>query len=86
MKGSCLLGKVFMALGICMVMLSMATVVNQAQANYNSCVGSCPGAPRTSCTAPLITCEVPPGIFGGLGCFGGCKCALHIDMNHCDCQ
>ena len=69
MKSSCFLGKVLVALGICMMLLSMSVAVDQAYADCSLCIGSCSG--------------LPPGTYGegcdtgtcvGWLCPGSCKC------------
>ncbi len=81
---SCVLGKVLLAFGICLVLLSIGTFVDPANANCDSCTGApmCEAHPPADCMAGNASCT------GGVPCFfiGPCKCKTPIlDPTRCHC-
>ena len=87
MQKSCFLGKVFAALGICMVMLSMSAFVDQANA-CGTCNGTGVGACATFFPAP-IGAGCPVGVascFGSTFCtWYSCACAADAFGVLCEC-
>lgn len=80
MKSSCFLGKVLVALGICMTMLSFDAFINESEGACMYCVeASCAGQQGPNCSAGVCN--------SGCFCYGNCACKVKsIDTMKCGCQ
>lgn len=78
MANSCFLGKVLLAFGICLVLLSIGAFVDQAQANCDVCLAM-PCGPQ-----PLDFCGA--GECQGIFCTGDCACQFPLPETPQNCR
>ncbi len=81
MKSSCFFGKVFVALGVCMLLLSMGVFVDQANAGC-SCDGTCSTTP----IHPMYSCNHGTCNYDSLMCGSACDCFPDPSATFCECR
>lgn len=79
MKSESFISKVILALGVCMLLLSLGAFVDQANAGCGGCGGTCPTfVPHPVFGCNSGTCDYSLICGGGCDCFasglGGCEC------------
>jgi hypothetical protein len=81
MRGPPFVGKLFVAVGICMLVLSIGVGVDQAIGCTTCDVTDCNAAsPATGCAA---ICNTPPNV---ISCVAGCKCGEGSGGGYCTCS